>query len=131
MQFGEVRRKPADCVHGNPKIHCWFAVEIVSAMIMRRRSVSDEHEMHSQNARGARDFKVVAKRFKPCAASFARHVDFRPTEVFCIALSGFLFQFLPPPHVRTSLPKYRRRLWKEAGCTTEFDYTEQTSWLFF
>jgi hypothetical protein len=20
-------------------------------------------------------------------------------------------------------------LWKEAGCTTEFDYTEQTSWL--
>lgn len=22
-------------------------------------------------------------------------------------------------------------LWKEAGCTTEFDYTEQTSWLLF
>ena len=22
-------------------------------------------------------------------------------------------------------------LWKEAGCTTELDYTEQTSWLLF
>ncbi len=22
-------------------------------------------------------------------------------------------------------------LWKESGCTTEFDYTEQTSWLLF
>jgi type I restriction enzyme M protein len=22
-------------------------------------------------------------------------------------------------------------LWKEAGCTTEFDYTEQSSWMLF
>ncbi|MBL6459516.1 hypothetical protein JMJ55_29845 [Belnapia sp. T6] len=22
-------------------------------------------------------------------------------------------------------------LWKEAGCTTELDYTEQTSWMLF
>ncbi len=22
-------------------------------------------------------------------------------------------------------------LWKEAGCTTELDYTEQTSWILF
>jgi hypothetical protein len=34
-------------------------------------------------------------------------------------------------HVRTSLQEHRRRPHKEAGCTTELDYTEQTSWLLF
>ena len=34
-------------------------------------------------------------------------------------------------HVRTSLSNIDDALRKEAGCTTELDYTEQTSWLLF
>jgi hypothetical protein len=35
------------------------------------------------------------------------------------------------PHVRTSLQNIDDVLWKDAGCTSELDYTEQTSWLLF
>ena len=34
-------------------------------------------------------------------------------------------------HVRTGLQDIDDVLWKEAGCTTELDYTEQSSWLLF
>jgi hypothetical protein len=34
-------------------------------------------------------------------------------------------------HVRTSLQEHRRRPLERGGCTTELDYTEQTSWLLF
>src|SRR3546814_10192824 len=42
----------------------------------------------------------------------------------------------PPRSTRTDTPfpyttLFRSILWKEAGCTTELDYTEQTSWLLF
>ena len=34
-------------------------------------------------------------------------------------------------HVRTSLQNSDDVLWKDAGCTSELDYTEQASWLLF
>jgi len=35
------------------------------------------------------------------------------------------------PVVRTNIQNIDDVLWKEAGCTTELDYTEQTSWILF
>ena len=35
------------------------------------------------------------------------------------------------PRVRTDISNIDDVLWKEAGCTTELDYVEQTSWLLF
>ena len=37
----------------------------------------------------------------------------------------------PSTHVRTAFKNIDDVLWKEAGCTTELDYTEQSSWLLF
>jgi len=34
-------------------------------------------------------------------------------------------------HVRTNLQNIDDVLWKEAGCSSELDYTEQTSWMLF
>src|SRR5215204_408287 len=37
----------------------------------------------------------------------------------------------PPPMFEQAFKNIDDVLWKEAGCTTELDYTEQTSWLLF
>jgi hypothetical protein len=39
--------------------------------------------------------------------------------------------FISGNHVRTTFKNIDDALWKESGCTTELDYTEQTSWLLF
>jgi len=38
---------------------------------------------------------------------------------------------LPPTHVRQTFKNIDDVLWKDAGCTSELDYTEQSSWLLF
>jgi len=37
----------------------------------------------------------------------------------------------PPPTFEQAFKDIDNVLWKEAGCTSELDYTEQSSWLLF
>jgi type I restriction enzyme M protein len=72
-------------------------------------------------------------------AALSAQLWFGPSPVLQLALRVTLRTIACPSQARTPSPAMFEQafkniddaLWKESGCTTELDYTEQTSWLLF